>query len=423
MTNFNGQNDPELKKRLAAARLAMSPEEEKAEWQDREEYLRARKKEAALSMASNEQKTKLEEEAKAREELLQKQKKLEALELIRKQEEQKRKQQRAQEQKKRDSETEAERVRKIEQIMESQAEIKGLVKQEAGGPQTIRTLKDDIAETVRRDKITASKIIIQEKTMRQAARADEELKKKKRRSTIVMTISLVLVTLGVASMAFVWWQKKEEAKQPVQAVKESLVFADRQIKIDATNLNREDLRLAQKKEYEKLQADDANSNGISELYFTKVTSETVGEKVIEKTEFLTASDYLSEATAVTDDFSRFTSDNFMVGFLGHNRLSPFFIFKTNNYKNLANAMLLDGKSIITEPYSPFWDEDKKNLARGSLFEDITLKNYDLRVLKDNLGESLAGYVFLDEKTLLIFETEEDFLKILDLFLLTRPTTR
>jgi len=30
---------------------------------------------------------------------------------------------------------------------------------------------------------------------------------------------------------------------------------------------------------------------------------------------------------------------------------------------------------------------------------------------------------LDEKTLLIFETEEDFLKILDLFLLTRPTTR
>lgn len=100
MTNFNGQNDPELKKRLAAARLAMSPEEEKAEWQDREEYLRARKKEAALSMASNEQKTKLEEEAKAREELLQKQKKLEALELIRKQEEQKRKQQLAEEQKK-----------------------------------------------------------------------------------------------------------------------------------------------------------------------------------------------------------------------------------------------------------------------------------------------------------------------------------
>lgn len=154
-----------------------------------------------------------------------------------------------------------------------------------------------------------------------------------------------------------------------------------------------------------------------------MTSETVGEKVIEKTEFLTASDYLREATVVTDDFSRFTSDNFMVGFLGHNRLSPFFIFKTNNYKNLANAMLLDGKSIITEPYSPFWDEDKKNLARGSLFGDITLKNYDLRVLKDNLDESLAGYVFLDEKTLLIFETEEDFLKILDLFLLTRPATR
>lgn len=423
MINSNEQKDPELKKKLAAARLAMSPEEEKKEWQSREEYLRARKKEAALSMASNEQKAKLEEEAKAREEQLQKQKKLETLELIRKQEEERRKKQLAEEQKKRDEEAEAERVRRIEQIIESKAEIKGLVNQKAGGLQTIRTLGDDIAETVKRDKVTASKIIIQEKAMRQAAHAAEELQKKKKRSTIVIAISLVLVTLGLFSIVFMWWQKREENRQPIQVVKESLIFADRQIKIDTTNLDREALRQAQKNEYERLKLPDADSRGISDLYFTKTIQEIVDEKVVEKILFLSASDYLKEATLVTDDFARFADTDFMVGFVGHNHVSPFFIFKTNNYKHLADAMLLAGKPIITELYNSFWNEDEKNRARGALFRDITLKNYDLRILKSDLDESVASYVFLDEKTLLIFETEDDFLKILDAFLIARPTTR
>ena len=423
MANDNEQNDSELKERLAAARLAMSPEEEKKEWQGREDYLRARKKEAALAMVSGEQKAKLEEEAKAREEQLQKQKKLAALELIRKQGEEKKKSQLAEEQKKQDEEAELERVRRIEQIMESKAEIKGLVNQKVGGPRTIHTLSDDIAETVKRDKITASKIIIQEKVMRQTARAEEELKQKKKRSSIVISLSLILVSLGILSVIIVWWQKREEDNQPILANKESLIFADRQIKIDTTNLDRATLQSAQISEYQKLQADPVSGSGISDLYFTKTVQETIDEKVVTKTVILTAGDYLKETTLITDDFSRFVNNDFMVGFLGYNHVSPFFIFKTNNYKYLADAMLLTGKPIIIELFNTFWSEDQKNLSRGSLFKDITLKNYDLRVLKNDLNESVAGYVFLDEKTLLFFETEEDFLKILDAFLIARPTTR
>ncbi|MFA5736708.1 MAG: hypothetical protein WC893_00885 [Candidatus Paceibacterota bacterium] len=424
MTNDNKQNDPELKKKLAAARLAMSPEEEKKEWQSHEDYLSARKKEAAAAMISNEQKTLLEEEVKAREERLQKQKKIEALESLRQKEEKKRKKQLAEEQKKQYEEAETERVKKIEKILESKAEIKGLIKQGLGKPKTIRTLRDDIAETVKRDRVTASKIIIQEKAMRQAAQTEATLQKKRKRSNIIIFISLVLVFLGLSSVIFVWWQKREEKKPSAPIIKESLIFSDRLLKIDITNLSdRESLKNAQKKEYKKLQ-DSLNENrGVSDLYFTKNIQETVGEKIIEKTLILTASDYLEKATLVTDDFSRFASNDFMVGFLGYNRISPFFVFKTNDYKHFADALLLAGKPIITELFSVFWDNDKKELARGSLFQDLTLKNYDLRILKSVDNESIAGYVFLDKKTLLIFETEEDFLKILDAFLITRPVTR
>lgn len=423
MTNDNQQNDPELKKRLAAARLAMSPEEAPQEWQDHEDYLVTRKKEAAMAMISSEQRARLEEEARAREELLQKQKKLEALELARKQGEERKKKQLAEEQKKQYEQAEAERLQRIEKITESKAEIESLIKQKVGGPRTIRTLRDDIAETVKQDQITASKIIAQEKALRQAARAEKILQRKRKRERLIVFLSFTLIAVGMLSVVFVWWQKMEAKRPSAPITKDSIIFADRLIKIDTTELEQEGLKLAQKTEYQKRQGALSDNQGISDLYFTQTIYETIEEKTIEKTLILSANDYLTKATLVTDSFSRFADDDFMLGFLGYKKISPFFIFKTHNYKHLADAMLLAGKPIITELFSPFWTEDEKNLARNSFFRDITLKNYDLRVLKSEADDSVAGYVFLDEKTLLIFETEEAFLKILDAFLVTHPITR
>lgn len=418
MDNNSNQNEEELKERLTAARLAMSPNEEKVEWRNREDYLQARKKEAAVAMVSTEQKARLEEEAKTREEILQKQKKIAALELIRKQEEEERKKNFAEEQKKRDEAAETERLQKIERIIQSKAEIKGLVRQDVGGPQTIRTLRDDIAETVKRDQVTASKIITQERALRQEANEQKVLAQKKKRANIVLATSIFFVIFGLMAIGVVWIQKKEEASIKVEPIKTSILFSDQQLKIDTTGLTKEAFVTAQKEAYKKLK-NNPGTKDVTDLYFSKTIDEVVDEKIVSREVFLGATEYLATSTEITDNFVRFVKDDFMVGFLRDQNVSPFFIFKTNDYKYLADAMILSGKPIINELFGLFWTEDENNRAHGAVFQDLTLKNYDLRVLKNENDEAIAGYTFLDDETLLFFETESDFQKLLEAFLVSQ----
>lgn len=414
MNDNQDQNEEKLRERLAAARLDMSPEEKKEEWRGRENYLSERKKEAAMAMISGEQKTRLEEEARAREELLQKQKKIEELELVKKRREEAQKKILAEEQSKKDEAAEEKRLKQIENIIESKAEIKGLVKEKTGGLKAIKTLKHDIAETVKNDQITASKIIIQERAMRQEFDRQKKSTQRKKRTGVILTISLFFVIAGLVAVVFVWWYRKNEGLKEITPTKTSLIFSDEQLKIDTTNLTKETLKLVQKETFEKLRA-SSNSKNVIDLYFVKKIDEIVKKEKISKEVTLEASEYLATSTEVSGDFYRFVSKDFMVGVIRNQDISPFFIFKTDNYKHVADAMIVSGKSIISNLFSLFWSEDQNNSARRAIFHDLTLKNYDLRVLKDEEDKTVAGYVFLDNKTILFFESEKDFQKLLEIF--------
>ena len=414
MNDNQDQNEEKLRERLAAARLDMSPEEKKEEWRGRENYLSERKKEAAMAMISGEQKTRREEEARAREELLQKQKKIEELELVKKRREEAQKKILAEEQSKKDEAAEEKRLKQIENIIESKAEIKGLVKEKTGGLKAIKTLKHDIAETVKNDQITASKIIIQERAMRQEFDRQKKSTQRKKRTGVILTISLFFVIAGLVAVVFVWWYRKNEDLKKIIPTKTSLIFSDEQLKIDTTNLTKETLKLVQKETFEKLRA-SSNSKNVIDLYFVKKIDEIVKKEKISKEVTLEASEYLATSTEVAGDFYRFVSKDFMVGVIRNQDISPFFIFKTDNYKHVADAMIVSGKSIISNLFSLFWSEDQNNSARRAIFHDLTLKNYDLRVLKDEEDKTVAGYVFLDNKTILFFESEKNFQKLLEIF--------
>lgn len=394
--------------RLAKAKLALSGEQAKESWQKDAEYLTKRKEEAIKALASQEQTKALEQLAKERATKLETQKKLAELEELRKKSEEEKKKALAEEQARKDAEAEAERQRKIIQIIEAEKEIDFIKKSENTGPQPIKTLTRDAGLAIKKGQLTASQIIQNKNKATQNNLA--QLKTKKNYSWLI-GLGVLIIIIGSIITIIAFNQRRVNSLATIEKTRTSLIFVDNQVAINLNDKTNSEILTEIKKEAEE---NLGTKESLIELYFVK-NIEKDSEKGLEiiLTEASLLVSLRDSGLNIPDNFSRFLEAKGLLGLHQGTTNEPFYILKTNNYKNVANALLEEEKEIITELLKPFLNTNALEEINGLNFQDKMINNYDTRIILNNFNQTIALYAWFDDKTLIITTNESTFRKILD----------
>jgi hypothetical protein len=95
-------------------------------------------------------------------------------------------------------------------------------------------------------------------------------------------------------------------------------------------------------------------------------------------------------------------DTFMLGMLESNPASVFMIIKLASFENTFSGMLSWEKDIARDigPIFATWGVMQTNTS-ASVFQDVIVRNKDVRILYDESGALLLLYTYLDNNTLII----------------------
>jgi hypothetical protein len=415
-TPLNNDSDKRLR-----ARLALTDEAEIAGWQKEKDYLEKRKIEAAKAMASDEQKKIREEQEATVKHKEESQKKLAELEAVRRAEEELKKKDISRDQREKDLAQEKLRQEKIKQILESQKEIEGIKKSPQSHLSSIHTLTDDLSEAIKEKGLTASRL---SRLNNQEIKEDEKTISWEK--TLILALTFILFFGGLTAISWSWWKRGEQSQAPVQTAHDSLVFADEHLAIDLKNKSAEQIQTEMATAQTKTNETGTVSarEKIRDIYFTYEETRTtdkglvIEKKIADPTIFAS-----STGLSITDDLLRFLKPDFMLGVYIGTQTEPFYIFKTEAYKNVADALLHNENDILSQLLLPFLGTEITTQIEQTPFQDKLFKNRDTRIVTSQDNSTIALYAWLDKNTIAITTNEFVLEKILNSFLTPKPVVK
>lgn len=411
----NNDSDQRLR-----ARLALTSQDKIADWQKEEGYLDKRKKEAALALASDEQKKLAQEKEQARINKEEAQKKLEAMENARREAEELKKRDASIQQREQDLAKEKKRQERIKEILESQKEIEQIRKKPDRQLSSLHTLTEDLNNAVKNKGFTAESLIRSNQIT-----IKEEEQTVSRKKVVILTISLILFFAGATAVTWSLWQKTETSKATLQFVHNSIIFADDHLEFPLGSKTPEQLQQEIRDKITVNNSANINRGKIEDIYFTyeekKYTNQGIAitKNIAGPTLFAS-----STGLAITDDLLRFLDPDFMLGiYTEPQQAKPFYLFKTTSYKNVADALLRSENIIISQLLLPFLNEETVEKIRNTSFQNKMVANRDIRMVSDSNNQTMAVYSWLDKNTLVITTDEQAIQTILTAFLTPKPVAK
>ena len=276
---------------------------------------------------------------------------------------------------------------------------------------TVRTYRDDVIKDVEKNKRSVAEIAAAEAQKRTRAPQPRSAQEKRgfRFSFVLVPIAVVII---VASGVFGYMQFSNR-DMPVSAVRvPSQISGVSQIPIDFST-SRETLMTLLTDAFTSA---PGPKQSFVQLYPSRKTD--LGEQEpISTATFMDVFDPRANGS-----FVRSLENNMMFGaYLGEVR-APFFIFETNQF-DLALAgmigweenMSADLAPLFGEPVRRTFDPTARTLdaARNATYVDDTIRNTDVRILYDELGEERIVYAFIDKKTIVITTTPEAIVALIE----------
>ncbi len=129
--------------------------------------------------------------------------------------------------------------------------------------------------------------------------------------------------------------------------------------------------------------------------------------------------FRATAPNIPASLTRALNTTMFAGIYANNDKHPFFIISVDTFDKAFEGMLEWEKNMYQD-FGIFVRTNKTNssVAFGTppfVFEDEIIQNKDTRILKNNQGEVVMIYSFIDEQTLFIVDNEETFKEILNRF--------
>lgn len=281
----------------------------------------------------------------------------------------------------------------------------------------VRTYKGDIEAAVQASHLSSINIAVAEnEKLHERIKenpATESAPSNYSTNKIIIFISSIFILAGIISLVIFALSQKDNSPQTIQ-VQNLPAFITTEFKDEL------DTSLIPKDRIVRTLASRLNDTQITvnNFYNTYLTMGTGTQKRLMNTsEFISLMDF-----SMPDIIRRTLLPEYMVGMYMFDENLPFIIFKTTYFENAYAGMFEWEKSL---------ESDLKNLFRlpgyekegGVLdeltpttfkkFEDAVVINKDVRLIKDEAGETILLYAIIDKETIVITKNETAFKEILN----------
>ncbi len=263
----------------------------------------------------------------------------------------------------------------------------------------VETYTRDMAKAIEGGQGGIIKKIIHEEEKYEAEKI--KLSPESKKNELFMIISVVLVAIAVAILAYLWFSSDDKVNTvPVAPVAASIIFTDDTTFKEVDGLNKEKIE-------ELISSETSNTKvkvgGVEGIYLTE------GQKVIGLKRF---NDLIKGN--LTGDQLGLMGDNFLLGAfksglssVSPNIGDPFMLLKVKSFTDIfpvmrawENKMLYDLGGLFGVTLSP----DTNYLFTKS-FEDGIVSNKNARILRDNNGGIVLMYVFINDNSIVITNSE------------------
>jgi hypothetical protein len=256
----------------------------------------------------------------------------------------------------------------------------------------VETYASDMANVIGSNQDGVVKKVIEEQEKR-----DTEVQKispERKRNTLLFTISAVLVVLAVVAIVLVFLFRKEILMVEVKPQYVPIIFTDQTEFQEISELKKEAIvRIV----LDKINTIEIKTGGIEGIYFKE------NQKILGLRRFLE----LIEANLDQSKID-FVSDNFLIGIANKETKNLFFLIKMRSIVDIFDVMRTWENKMFFDLHQFFGVElntDTKYLLEKS-FEDGVVQNKNARILRDNNGTIIMMYVFAEEDSLIITNSEK-----------------
>jgi hypothetical protein len=277
----------------------------------------------------------------------------------------------------------------------------------------LRTFKEDLMHVVHDRKISlVSAVALEEDKKRNLPQPTPEeiaaARSRRRHIFTTLYIAATLTGLGIAALFGIYTVQNQRTTPPPNPNSTSIVFAEQTFSFPLQDLSASDIKrtLSQSRG-----SSNASLGSITRIVPTVETQEG-GARAATTAEFFKALDL-----HVTDDLVRALSSEFFLGIHTIDKNSPVLIIPVYSYERAFAGMLAWEAAMNTDlapafaQISPF-RTDENGLPQRREFEDVVMRNYDTRSLKDDTGAIQLYYSFPTPNVLIISENPFSFTEIL-----------
>lgn len=304
--------------------------------------------------------------------------------------------------------------------------------------QKLRTYKADVQEAVKSQNISTARILLQEQQRRaKLALSEESTTLKSSKNKIFFVLALILITLagGIFGYSFYLSNQPQQPTSKIIIERPDFINVEQQLGISVTLRNKRDVL----RDIESLIVAPIEEKSINELLIlhSKDNFEN-GKKTVDQVPITTAEFFSLTESRAPNSLVRSLDNKFMIGVYGIGVGEPFTLFKVKDFENTF-ASLLSWEPLIARDLQPifFTDISPEKLSRNPLigtpvvieqattssstprvtetfdirfdpttFSDVVIQNRDARVIRNEFGEIIFFYTFIDEEHLIFTAKEE-----------------
>lgn len=274
--------------------------------------------------------------------------------------------------------------------------------------QNVHTYKEDLAGIINSDKLSLSRIaMMQEDANRKTeVPSREESDKKKSMIFYVISVSLVLIGIGIIGGIYVLTQQNKEAQTAqAPAPKEKyILFAEQTKTIDITKASKNEIGLDIRDIQSKFQDED----NMLEIVPT-ITDDSGTFKADISTLFNVTNQ------REPDELLRTLYPKYFLGLYSKKgKTDPFLLMFTNSY-DISYPALLNWEGFMKDDLTWMFDTNIKvgTTTLQLAFKDRVVANTDARSFEDPTGKVAFFYTFIDPNTIVFARNVDTVRKIMD----------
>lgn len=278
---------------------------------------------------------------------------------------------------------------------------------------TIRTYQSDVAEALKSQKTSVIQMVLSEQEKKREA--IEEASPKKAKNLVLIVISVTLMVIGITAAGFAAWRyatNQEKAGQAERVLSiPSIIFTEEKKGIDITDLSKD--RIIRIVSAETASA-KLRLDFIEQIYFVKNIGGAIDTASGEPVQTLVrASEFFTDVeSGIPESLARALAQNFFFGVHAFNGNQPFIILRTDYFES-AFAGMLKWEHTMARDILPLFGKTLTPETISRPFEDIVIRNRDLRALRDPNGTVILLYIFYDKNTAIIATADETIKEVVD----------